>query len=74
MVAPSSWVASRADVPCWVRVAMDPATSSKLILFAEAIGSTVDSAPENSSMVILPSPAAVFIAFMTRTESVDFRW
>jgi hypothetical protein len=30
--------ASRALVPCWVRVASAPATCSKLILLAEAIG------------------------------------
>jgi hypothetical protein len=74
MVDASSWVASRAEVPCWVRVAMAPPTSQNLMLLAEAIGMTVERAPENSSIVILPSPAAVLIAFITLTESDALRW
>jgi hypothetical protein len=56
-------------VPCWVSDASEPAMSAKLILFADANGSTVDSEPANCSIVVFDSPAAVFIWFITFTAS-----
>src|SRR5262249_1445222 len=73
IVDASSWVPSRAEVPCWVRVASAPATCSNDTLLADAIGRTVDREEANSSIVILPSPAAVFMPFITRTESDALR-